>query len=41
MVDLLQNKDQTDRPKITVKTSKGTLDQCDFENVFPVNFFGE
>ena len=30
MVILLQNKNRTDRPKTPVKTSKETLDQCDF-----------
>jgi hypothetical protein len=32
MVNSLQNKNPTDLPIITVKTSKGTLDQFDFVN---------
>jgi hypothetical protein len=31
MVNSLKNKNRTDRPKITVKSLKETVDQCDFE----------
>ena len=42
MVNLLKNKNRTYRPKITIKTSKGTFDQCDYAQLIcPVNFFSE
>ena len=34
MVKSLENKNRTDRPKITVETLKETVDQCDFGNYF-------
>ena len=34
MVKWLQNKNRTDRPKITIETSKETLDQFDFVFLF-------
>jgi hypothetical protein len=34
MVKWLQNKQQTDPPKITIETSKETLDQFDFNFLF-------
>ena len=39
MVNLLPNKNRTDRPIITVKTSKETLDQCDFAIFFWLSLF--
>ena len=39
MVNLLQNKNRTDRPKMTLKTSKELLDQCDFAIlIFSIQF---
>ncbi len=48
MVNSLQNESRNYLRIITVKTSKGTLDQFDFvffifltEFIFPVNYFGD
>jgi hypothetical protein len=34
MVKWLQNKNRTDRPKITIETLKETVDQCDLVFLF-------
>ncbi len=48
MVNSLQNKNRTDPPKITIETSKETVDQFDFvflffllSLLFRVNYFGD
>ena len=45
MVKWLQNKNRTDRPKITIETLKETVDQCDFffftQFIYPGYFIQE